>query len=231
MTTEEYLTDLAVQLHALGLDQRRIEEVLGEVDDHLVEGGDDPVTELGPAREYALRIQDAAVREGTSDDAEWQHWAFRADAWAEMNLLEHLGREGWEVIEVRRDAHFACRRHAVDPQPWAYRRRASMRPRRTGDEMEGQGWVPLRDLDRLPVLQAAARRDGVAGCVRSRPGSRDRPSPGPGGHGTNTGRDPAHQRCTATHLRDDSDGLSTPVEALACEFAVSAPGASRRGST
>lgn len=36
---EEYLTDLAGQLQALGVEQRRIEEVLGEVEDHLAEGG------------------------------------------------------------------------------------------------------------------------------------------------------------------------------------------------
>ncbi|MCP9489753.1 MAG: hypothetical protein MSC31_07730 [Solirubrobacteraceae bacterium MAG38_C4-C5] len=137
---EEYLTDLAGQLQALGVEQRRIEEVLGEVEDHLAEGGEEPVGELGAAREYALRIQDAAAREGATRDAEWQHWAFRADAFAEMNILEHLGREGWEVTEVRSDAHFSCRRHALEPQPWVYRRRTGVRHESTRVEMERGGW-------------------------------------------------------------------------------------------
>lgn len=141
MTHEEYMTDLAAQLHALGMDHQRIEQILAEADDHLEQGDDDPVQELGPAREYALRIHGVTVREGAAADAEWQFWAFRADAFAEKNLLDHLGREGWEVLVVRSDAHFACRRHATDPQPWAYRRRTSLRRRRTSDEMEGEGWV------------------------------------------------------------------------------------------
>lgn len=142
MTTDEYLTELAAQLHALGMERQRIEHVLAEADDHLEQGGVDPVAELGPPREYALSFHEAAVREGTAGGGEWQHWAFRADAFAEMNLLERLGHDGWEVLEVRDDAHFACRRHAADPQPWAYRRRTSVRPKRKHDEMEGEGWVP-----------------------------------------------------------------------------------------
>jgi hypothetical protein len=142
MTTEDYLTDLAGRLHALGVDDRRLEEILAEAEDHLEQSGRDPESELGTAYEYALRIQDAAAREGTASDAEWQHWAFRADALAEMNILEALGRDGWEVTEVRSDAHFAARRHALEPRSWAYRRRTSLRGERTRTEMEGEGWAP-----------------------------------------------------------------------------------------
>ncbi|WP_084964312.1 HAAS signaling domain-containing protein [Thermoactinospora rubra] len=53
---KRYMDELTMALRVRNVDGRRVGEVLAEVESHVAETGEDPVTAFGPAREYAARV-------------------------------------------------------------------------------------------------------------------------------------------------------------------------------
>ncbi len=50
---ERYLGELSPHLHVRGVGEDRIKGIIGEVEAHLEDAGEDPLEAFGPASEYA----------------------------------------------------------------------------------------------------------------------------------------------------------------------------------
>jgi hypothetical protein len=145
MTMENYLSELASQLHLRGLDDSSIREIIAEVENHLHESGETPEGAFGTAMKYAEEM--TAFRENQTNspppDQQWHERTFRATAFDEMETLKWAGLEGWELVDVGPLALF-CRRPAEREQAfgWEYIRRTGTHPHAIRKEMAEGNWEP-----------------------------------------------------------------------------------------
>ncbi len=93
MNTETYLERLAASLQRYGVESAQIGEIVGEVESHLAESGEDAVEAFGPPDAYAEH-RAASLERGTASGDAWQRRTFRATAFDEMRILAAAGHDG-----------------------------------------------------------------------------------------------------------------------------------------
>ncbi|MFI0351757.1 hypothetical protein [Actinomadura sp. 9N407] len=138
-----YFDTLATRLRAEGMPA---EEVTGTVEDlaaYTADSGTDPREEFGPPEEFATRLAGGAAAEPAPAA---ENWVWTADAFHELQHLNHFGDQGWEVERVDGVGRFVSRRDAGAPQRWEYRRE-TVRPRRESraalaGRLAPDGWEP-----------------------------------------------------------------------------------------
>lgn len=145
MTTENYLGELASQLHIRGLQDDRIREIIAEVENHLHESGEAPEDAFGPAIKYAEEMTSFTENQtnNPAPEKQWHKRTFRATAFDEMEILKWAGQEGWELEDVGALALF-CRRPSVIEQAfiWEYIRRTGTHANAIREEMAEGNWEP-----------------------------------------------------------------------------------------
>jgi hypothetical protein len=141
---EDYLGELAAELHWRGVEERRIRDIVAEAESHLLESGESARSAFGLPAEYAERM---AVRDetrtGRDQGSKWSNRVFRATAVDEMRILDKAGREGWELMDVGALALF-CRRPLDLSQAcrWEYKRRTGPHRLIILEEMAREQWEP-----------------------------------------------------------------------------------------
>ena len=144
MNRETYLGELTAHLQCRGVSEKRIAEIIAEVENHLHESGEQSKEAFGPAAAYAEKM--AAFTENNppeDEDTQWHNRTFKATAFDEMETLGWAGKEGWELVDVGPLALF-CKRPVVLNQGfhWEYVRRTGTHRRSIVEEMITSKWEP-----------------------------------------------------------------------------------------
>lgn len=137
-----YLDELAVRLRDGGVDAERASSLVADLRAHLEETGADPESEFGPVSEFAAEFTGSGpAPEEPEPDAE--QWRWTTDTFADQELLNRHGDQGWEVTGVDGLGRFVCRRDTADPQRWEYRREVVIgRRTSTAVRLAPDGWEP-----------------------------------------------------------------------------------------
>jgi len=137
-----YLEQLEHALLTRGLDPEHATAIVGEVSDHLAQSGERPVEAFGDADAYAAALL-AADDPQAADENEYERRTFRATATDEVQILDELGRDGWELTGVR-DFGLHARR-PVEPgrrTTWEHRRRSALRAGPLREQMAAEHFTP-----------------------------------------------------------------------------------------
>ncbi|MQS10057.1 hypothetical protein, partial [Streptomyces alkaliphilus] len=153
-----WFTELADALRRRGMAERRIDETVTELSDHLLDSGADPLEEFGPAEDLAARLAGGGTTGpgATGDrgaggilpedagDAGAREWRFACDQYVDRDVLNRQGDLGWEVVRVDALGRFVCRRDPAEPLRWEYRREVVRRRDREAHaaELAPDGWEP-----------------------------------------------------------------------------------------
>ncbi len=144
MNLETYLEDMTTQLQHRGVSEERIAQVVGEIESQFAESGESPVDAFGPAARYAEEVAVSSEQRVAKSAAEkWHKRTFTASALDEMETLETVGKEGWELMNVGLLALF-CRRPEDMSQAygWEYKRRTGVNRAHIKQEMARDEWEP-----------------------------------------------------------------------------------------
>ncbi|WP_067173654.1 hypothetical protein [Microtetraspora niveoalba] len=139
----DYFEELTERLRAAGVPADRVAATIDDLAAHLDETGTEPEAEFGPAADFAAEL---TARTAGEDEAppRASEWRWTADIFQDRQMLDHFGRQGWEVQRVDGLGRFVCRRDAERPLQWEYRReRVPIAGRRAlSDRLAPDGWEP-----------------------------------------------------------------------------------------
>lgn len=142
--TDRYLDELADRLRCRAVETERVDELLAELRGHLAESGERPQDAFGPCEHFAADLlAEEAHADPPSATAEDEQRTFRATALDEVEILESIGDDGWELTGVR-DFGLHARRPR-DPgarRRWEYQRRRAWRGGPLEEQMRAEGWEP-----------------------------------------------------------------------------------------
>lgn len=139
-----YLDELAVRLRDGGVAAERASSLVADLRAHLEETGADPESEFGPVDAFAAEFTGSGSASAPEDqEPESEHWSWTTDTFADVELLNRHGDQGWEVTGVDGLGRFVCRRDTADPQRWEYRREVVIGGRAsTSARLAPDGWEP-----------------------------------------------------------------------------------------
>jgi hypothetical protein len=162
-----YLDRLAELLREqYGLPPDHVADVVADLAAHLARsGGADPQDAFGPVDAFARRL--APSGSDAPADEHLETWRWLADTYADEDLLNRFGDEGWEVERVDPLGRFVSHRDPERPRRWEYRRELVTGEREGLDErLARDGWEPCGDW----VVHAWFKRPKAAGASGSADG-------------------------------------------------------------
>ncbi|MDH6132709.1 hypothetical protein P3T37_002095 [Kitasatospora sp. MAA4] len=117
----DYFAELAGCLSAAGLSQEQVATTVADLRGYLAESeSTDAYEEFGAPRTFAAGLVEGRVAD--EPDAQAETWKWATDIYADRQLLNRYGDQGWEVEGLDRLGRFVCRRDAQAAMRWEYRR-------------------------------------------------------------------------------------------------------------
>ncbi|MFF1352801.1 hypothetical protein [Streptomyces sp. NPDC058297] len=157
-----YLDRLAELLReAHGLAPDHVAAVVADLAAYLARsGGADPEMAFGPVDAFARRL--APSGSAVLADEHLETWRWLADTYADEDLLNRFGEEGWEVERVDPLGRFVSHRDPERPRRWEYRRELVTRELVTGvgERLAPDGWEPCGSW----VVYAWFKREKAVGA-------------------------------------------------------------------
>ncbi|MFF1730037.1 hypothetical protein [Streptomyces sp. NPDC058247] len=152
------LADLLREQH--GLPPEHVAATVADLAAHLAQaGGADPETAFGPVDAFARRLAPSGA--AVPADEHLETWRFLADTYADEDLLNRFGDEGWEVERVDPLGRFVSHRDPERPRRWEYRRElVTGAGGRLGERLAAAGWEPCGSW----VVYAWFKREKAAGA-------------------------------------------------------------------
>ncbi|MEN8650721.1 hypothetical protein ABCR94_08830 [Streptomyces sp. 21So2-11] len=172
MTEQSYFDELAKALRRSGMPEPEVAATVADLSGHLADSGGTAHEEFGPAREFAARLTGGAGGTGPGDPAaEAESWRWTSDIYADLEMLNQYGGQGWEVERIDRVGMFVSHRVPGAAMRWEYRRevannatgRADVTERLAPDGWEPCGhWLFLAYFKRPAAASAGPAADLVA---------------------------------------------------------------------